>query len=216
MENAEKLAVVALAIAAYGVATFFFYRTMASRDFVRLPRRHRSKGGGMVRASTQFSLNVLLLPLLVVFWYAVLGVLLIAIADPVRSAQIGDILLIAGALVAATRLCAYISEDLARDLGKILPLTLLGVVLVGEQLPELNRLETSLREYDWEDSAALVYALTLIALEVALRVLYRTTRFVAGLLTRDTDDEPKDADHGAPERRNQEATPPTGQAPMER
>jgi hypothetical protein len=216
MKDVETLAVVTLAIAVYAVATYFFYRTMASRDFVRLRHQHRPEAGGKVRASAQFSLNVLLLPVLVVFWYAVLGLLLVVIADPARSTEIGDILLIAAALVAATRLCAYLREDLARDLGKILPLTLLGVVLVGEQLPELDRVETSLREYEWEESAVLTYGLTLVVLEVALRVLYRSTRFVMALLTRGPDEEPRETDHGADERGRQEATPSGGQAPSGR
>jgi hypothetical protein len=67
--DVEELAWTALAIALYAVATFFFYRMMANRDFVRL--RPDSENGAPVRASVQLLLNVLLLPILVVFWYAV-------------------------------------------------------------------------------------------------------------------------------------------------
>ena len=46
---AAVLAVVALAITVYGLATYFFYRSMASRDFVRLRRRRRPDSQTVMR-----------------------------------------------------------------------------------------------------------------------------------------------------------------------
>jgi hypothetical protein len=88
----------------------------------------------------------LIIPILLTFWTLVLAIILTLLspdADHSRNA------LIATSVVGSVRILSYWTEDLSRDVAKMLPFGVLGVFLVGDaqvQISEIKELLQSLEE----------------------------------------------------------------------
>ena len=109
---------------------------------------------------------VVIVPVLITFWTLVLAIILTLLspdADHARNA------LIATSVVGAVRILSYWTEDLSRDVAKMLPFGVLGVFLVGDaqvQVSEIEELLGSLKEI----ASSFISSLFLIAvLESILR-----------------------------------------------
>ena len=89
---------------------------------------------------------ILIIPILLTFWTLVLAIILTLLssdADHSRNA------LIATSVVGSVRILSYWTEDLSRDVAKMLPFGVLGVFLVGDaqvQVSEIRELLQSLEE----------------------------------------------------------------------
>jgi hypothetical protein len=88
--------------------------------------------------------------------------------------------LVSIALVSAIRVAAYYSEDLSRDLAKMLPFALLGIYLVDQSYFEFEvslELLKSVPEY-WR--LLVYYFAFIIALEFVLRILHNIVSLLRG------------------------------------
>ena len=162
-----------VAISVYSVFVFIFYRALAKRDLITLNLNHYSDNlSGRVRKYARTILFVLqyivVVPLLITFWTLVLAIILTLLspdADHSRNE------LIATSVVGAVRILSYWTEDLSRDVAKMLPFGVLGVFLVGDaqvQISEIKELFSGLNEI----ATSFISSLFLIAvLESILRSL---------------------------------------------
>tara|TARA_Y100000996_G_scaffold415418_1_gene410018 strand:- start:38143 stop:38901 length:759 start_codon:yes stop_codon:yes gene_type:complete len=162
-----------VAISVYSVFVFIFYRALAKRDLITLNLNHYSDNlSGRVRKYARTILFVLqyivVVPVLITFWTLVLAIILTLLspdADHSRNA------LIATSVVGAVRILSYWTEDLSRDVAKMLPFGVLGVFLVGDaqvQISEIKELFSGLNEI----ATSFISSLFLIAvLESILRSL---------------------------------------------
>lgn len=163
-----------IAIAAYSGFVFMFYRLLARRDILNLDlgKYERSMNG---RIKAFFHTGVWLLqyaiaiPLLIAFWTLVMAVILTLLADGNDHARNA---LIATSVVGSVRILAYWTEDLSRDVAKMLPFAVLGVFLVGStsvEVSEFNDLRNNLPEL----AASYFNSMVLLAiLETVLRIGY--------------------------------------------
>ena len=140
-----------VAISVYSVFVFIFYRALAKRDLITLNLNHYSDNlSGRVKKYTRTMIFVLqyivVVPVLITFWTLVLAIILTLLspdADHSRNA------LIATSVVGAVRILSYWTEDLSRDVAKMLPFGVLGVFLVGDaqvQISEIEELFNGLNE----------------------------------------------------------------------
>ena len=169
----EPVTVYIFGMAVYALFVFRFYRFVASRDMFELDlSRYQESRFRLVRAFLHFLMYVIkyiiMFPIFAFFWFAVLTVILSLLS---KEESFPDILLMALVTVGAIRVTSYLSEDLSRDLAKILPFAVLAIFIidasfftVGESLDVL----AEVRDYS-ED--ILYYLVFLIALEFALRLL---------------------------------------------
>ena len=166
-----------LGIVVYLVFIFEFYRFVARRDVFELRLRRYARGRlgrgitaveNALRVVLYLLEHVVVYPILITAWYLVFVVLLAFLA---RRLGIETLLLVAMAVVAAVRVTAYYSEDLSRDLAKMLPLALLGVVILegasSVVVDESLGLVASIGVH-WRQ--VLAYVLLLVPLELVLRV----------------------------------------------
>lgn len=80
---------------------------------------------------------LLTIPFLVVFWYvSLLSTLLIAASTPVA----GQIAMMAVAVIVATRFLAHLSRPTAHEVGKVIPIAVLGVIIIGNTSVDLEQL----------------------------------------------------------------------------
>ena len=140
-----------LAISAYSIFVFIFYRNLAKRDLITLNLdKYSNNLTGKIKKyikSIIFVIQyILIIPILLTFWTLVLAIILTLLssdADHSRNA------LIATSVVGSVRILSYWTEDLSRDVAKMLPFGVLGVFLVGDaqvQVSEIRELLQSLEE----------------------------------------------------------------------
>ena len=170
-----------IAIAVYSGFVFMFYRILAKKDLLTLDlSKYADDFGGKVKKYLRSMLFVVqyivVVPILIAFWTLVLAVILTLLSD---SSDHSRNALIATSVVGAVRILAYWTEDLSRDVAKMLPFAVLGVYLVSStsvQWSEFLELLESLPELAKSFFSSLVL---LAILETLLRIVSTLRRIRA-------------------------------------
>ena len=174
MQILGPVAVYVLGMVGYAVFVFKFYRFVASRDMFSLDlSRYEESRAGVVRRLLRLVMYlikyIVLFPAFAFFWFAVLTLILAFLS---REKSFTDILLISLATVSAIRVTAYYSEDLSRDLAKILPFAVLGIFLVDASFFDVNASLAVLREANLHRDTVFYYWVFLVLVEFALRFIF--------------------------------------------
>ncbi|MBC8281076.1 MAG: hypothetical protein H8E48_09855 [Chloroflexi bacterium] len=172
-DQLEPVAIYILGMALYALFIFKFYQFVASKDIFGLDvskyEQARFKAARVFLHLTLYVAKYLFIfPLVAFFWFAAITIMLSFLAS---DQDFREILLIAMAVVGTIRICAYITEDLSRDLAKMLPFGVLAFVII-----ELSSFDAAdsldvLKQADDNREAILYYLGFTIALELALRVI---------------------------------------------
>ena len=169
----EPVTVYVFGMAVYAAFVFRFYRFVAARDMFALDlSRYEESRHRWVRAFLHLVMYVvkyiLLFPVFAFFWFAVLTVILEFLA---KEQSFSNILLTALVTVGTIRVTAYVTEDLSRDLAKILPFAVLAISLIDPAFFAIeDSLDVLMEVRDYSENI-LYYLVFLIALEFALRLL---------------------------------------------
>ena len=173
--NAIKpIALYIIGMVVYAVFIFKFYRFVARRNILTLDlSAYNYAQHAFFKKIVHFFLYciayLLVMPILVFFWFLVLTALLVFLAE---NQPLGQVMLTAMALVGAVRVTSYYSEDLSRDLAKMLPFALLGVYIIKANAFSFSESVTVLKGLPslWE--TAIAYLVFIISLEVVMRILH--------------------------------------------
>ena len=168
------VAVYVLGMVGYAVFVFKFYRFVASRDMFALDlSRYEESRISMVRGFLHLVMYVVkyvvLFPAFAFFWFAVLTLILVFLS---KEKAFADVLLISLATVSAIRVTAYYSEDLSRDLAKILPFAVLGIFLIDASFFDIDGSMRVLREANMHRETIFYYWVFLVGVEFALRFIF--------------------------------------------
>jgi hypothetical protein len=126
----KSLAILVAAMVVYSVLIFNYYRFLARRDIVTFNvERYKDTGDKAITGFLNFLLTAVLYPFILCIWFVLLA-LILGFLGKNQSSE--TILLASIALISAVRVTAYYSEDLSRDLAKMLPFTLLGIFIVDQ------------------------------------------------------------------------------------
>ena len=167
-----------IAIAVYSGFVFMFYRVLAKKDLLTLDlSKYADDFGGKVKKylrSVLFVIQyVVIVPVLIAFWTLVLAVILTLLSDSTDHARNA---LIATSVVGAVRILAYWTEDLSRDVAKMLPFAVLGVYLVSSTSVQWNEFRELLESLP-ELAKSFFSSLVLLAiLETLLRIVSTLSR----------------------------------------
>ncbi len=111
---------------------------------------------------------IIILPFLILFWYIVFALMLLFFSENLSPE---NILLLSAAVVGSIRLLAYYKHEIAMDIAKLLPLTILGIALLNPKFLEISKFIESFRQIP-ELILSFGYALIfIISLEIVLRFL---------------------------------------------
>lgn len=124
-DELRTLAIYGIGIALYAAVVYTFYTSVARRRTV--PLQASAKPGWPGRMSRTLERG-LLFPLTSFVYFAFLAVSLMVLSK--ETTTTGNILLVAMAVVVGVRVAVYLSEGISNDLSKLVPLSLLGVLLV--------------------------------------------------------------------------------------
>ena len=162
-----------IAIAVYSGFVFMFYRVLAKKDLITLDlSKYADDFGGKIKKYLRSRLFVVqyivVIPILIAFWTLVLAAILTLLSnsdDHARNA------LIATAVVGAVRILAYWTEDLSRDVAKMLPFAVLGVFLVDSTSVKWSEFQELLSNLPQLAESFLSSLILLAILETLLRIV---------------------------------------------
>ena len=107
-------------IAIYSIIIYHFYRYIARRDCFKPSERKHSKVIGILKYLFVF-------PVIAMLFFIGFSFILIFLTNTI---EISQVLYTAFVLVVAIRITAYYTEDLSKDVAKMLPFAILGIFLV--------------------------------------------------------------------------------------
>jgi len=171
-QNFVSLFLWSLLLVIYAIFIWKFYRWIAKKDILQLNLARFDRSNHLVLAkiigSFMYFLEYLvILPLVVFLWFGIFTLFLMLLT---KSLELNTILVISVTVVAAIRMTAYYKEDLARDLAKLIPLTLLTVA-VSQGLFDFNKVIEQLKLIPTFLSDIWIYLIFIVLIEFLLRIL---------------------------------------------
>lgn len=178
----------AIIVVFYAWFIWKFYRFIATKNIIKLNLRKYNKVEHpfftkLVEGSLSFVEYIIILPFLIFFWFAVFTLFLIFLTE---GLEVKAILIISATIIAAIRLTSYIpryGEDLAKEIAKLLPFTLLAISITKPGFFDITRILAQIGEIPIFFSQVITYLLFIIILETVLRLF----EFVFSLIGLDDD-----------------------------
>jgi len=168
------LAFYTIIIVIYSIFIFKFYKFLARRNIIELNLNKYNKTEHpflyKFLASIFFLIEyIVIVPILVFFWFSILSVFLLLLS---KSQSVSQILIISAAIVAATRMTAYYSQELSKDLAKMFPFTVLAIFLLEPNFFSIEKLITRFSEIPSLLKNILGFLVFIAILEIAMRFLF--------------------------------------------
>jgi hypothetical protein len=149
-----------------------FYRFIATKNIFGLNLNKYNTSDNpfltkLLAGGFYFLEYIIILPFIIFFWFAIFTFFLILLTD---SLEVGAVLTIAAIIVAVVRMCCYYKEDLAKDLAKLLPFTLLAIALLNQGFFNFERIVGHLTALPSFLDKIIIYLAFIVALEIILRL----------------------------------------------
>ena len=159
-------------VAIYAILIFNLYRFMSRRDIFNLDfsKYEESRHAALVKTLHfifYVAKYILIFPLFAFFWF---GVLVVMVAILSKTKEVEDLLLIAMAVLTSVRVTSYYTEDLSRDIAKMLPFALLGIFLIDLRYFDFNTSTELLNRVGSEWKSIFYYWVFVVLLEFVLRI----------------------------------------------
>jgi hypothetical protein len=161
-----------LLIVAYSVFIYYFYIFQSKRDIIKLnlSKYNTAKHPFLDKlfASMLYILEfIVIMPVLSGAWFVFLSIFLVILS---KNQSLPEILMVSAALVASIRITAYFTEDLSKDLAKMLPIILLGLFILGENFFELDLFMQRIAEVPSLFYSIPLYLIFIFGIELLMRI----------------------------------------------
>ena len=168
----EPALIFTVGVAVYAIIIFNLYRFMSRRDifnldFSRFEERSRPGFRKTLHLIFYIAKYLLIFPLFAFFWF---GVLVVMVAFLSKTKEVNDLLLIAMAVLTSVRVTSYYTEDLSRDIAKMLPFALLGIFLIDLRYFDLSTSTELLNRAGSQWESIFYYWVFVVLLEFSLRI----------------------------------------------
>jgi len=163
LEGIIALFYLIIMIAIYSIVIYHFYRYVARRDCFKASKRKFTKTIGALK-------YIFLYPFVAMIFFMGFSLILISLTKDVYS--ISEIFSISFALIVAIRITAYYTEDLSKDVAKMLPFAILGVFLVDSTYFSISSVQDRISQLPNTENvnAIIVFLILIILVEWILRV----------------------------------------------
>lgn len=158
----QTLLIYGIGIAIYTALVFTFYQNISRRDPL-----HSHRGRGWWGKAVKHAETALTFPVLSFGYFALLSTSLFLMAKP--TTQTAQILLLSMAAVLGVRVTSHLSETMSNDIAKLLPLSLLAVVLVDPGYLSITSTFTRVGEAIMMAPVLAQYFVLFILVEAVLR-----------------------------------------------
>lgn len=152
------------------LAWYIYYKQLARRDLFEIPKLNlKLKFVSVIDRIIYFLKYLFIFPIYSFIWFLIFSFLLFLLS---KSRPVEDILFLGIIVVAATRIGAYVSEKLAEDMAKLLPLTLIAIFLLNPESITIKTITSSFPILMQQIPRVAKYLLFIIVLEWLLRTGY--------------------------------------------
>jgi hypothetical protein len=149
-----------ISIAIYSIIIWHFYRFIAKRNCFKISHRSYPKIIG-------FCKYFFLFPFVAIIFFLGFSFLLLFLT---RSNTVDIVLSTSFAIILAIRITSYYSEDLSKDVAKMLPFALLGIFLVDPSYFNFDATIANLNSLPQHANTFFVYIFMIIIVEWILRI----------------------------------------------
>jgi len=149
-----------VSIAIYAILIWHFYRFIAKRDIFKTSPKKHSK-------VIHFLKYFLLFPFIASIFFIGFSLMLLFLT---KNLELQAILSTSFAVIAAIRITAYYSEDLSKDLAKLLPFVLLGVFLIDPSYFSLEDIMNKINSLPQFLTLCIQSILLIVLIEWILRI----------------------------------------------
>jgi len=147
-------------IAIYAIVIYHFYRYIAKRDCFRPSKRKHTKTIGFLKYTFLF-------PFVAILFFIGFSLMFIFLTD---TEDISPILTTAFAIIIAIRITAYYTEELSKDVAKMLPFAILGIYLIKPTFFTLGYIINRAAQLPENINIVLQFILLIILVEWILRI----------------------------------------------
>lgn len=163
-----------LLLALFSLFTWFFYKSTAKRNIIKLELNKYNKSSHPIFKKFcamlfNFVEYVLIIPFLLLVWYAALSIVILIVAEQRR---IEEVLFLSAGLIGAIRILAYIKDEIAQDLAKLFPLAALTIFVLSPGSFKLETVLNQVREIPLLFSHIFSFVIVVLAIEIFLRAIY--------------------------------------------
>lgn len=152
----------AIAIAIYAIIIYKFYRYIARRDCFKPSEQKHSKTVGFLK-------YFFLFPFVAILYFMGFALMLLFLTD-IEELSVEIVLSTSFAIILAIRITAYYTEDLSKDLAKMLPFALLGIFLVSPSFFDMNAIMDNIKSLPDFALVAVRFIVFIIIIEWILRI----------------------------------------------
>ncbi|MDH3192517.1 MAG: hypothetical protein OEM18_07520 [Nitrosopumilus sp.] len=163
----------------YGIFVYHFYRFLSKRDIFSINIEKRiaegkfkssgKKASAAPRAAAFIATNFFIFPFVIFLWFIGYSSFMFML---VQNMPTSTIFLISSGLIIAIRISAYYSEELSRDIAKLLPFALLGIFLFNPQFYSFSDILSRLLEMPSFVIQIASFIILAMAVEIVLSILY--------------------------------------------
>lgn len=177
----SSLLLYTILIVIYSIFIWKFYKFMAERDIIKLNLKQytSSKHPGFEKFY-EILLSLLeyavILPFLVLFWFAVFSIFFLLLS---KGQSTEKILLVAAAIIASTRITAYMNMNLSRDIAKVFPFTLMVLFLLDPTFFSINSFFDKIIQIPNLFNHLLTFIIFIIAIELIMRLFYSLAMLIS-------------------------------------
>ena len=165
----EPLTIFVIGMIIYAVFIFKFYRFIGSRNVFKPISKNASWGRKILHGLDY----IFFYPIIAFFWFLIMSVLLAILSETVA---INNLFIAAMATIVTVRVISYYSEDLSRDVAKLVPMALLGLMLLDISKITIQAPITVISQLQNSAHILFYYFLFLVVIEFALRLVYFVRR----------------------------------------
>lgn len=172
------LALYMLSMAVYALFVWHFYRFISRREIIPIDYDKYGIDGKLspVRIIAYVIAHIFLFPLIIFVWFLVYSFFMFILA---KDMPIDVVILVAISIIGATRITSYYKEDLAKDVGKLLPFALLGIFLTSSAFYtdtsnffSLEEIQSKISIFPILLSRIVEFIIIIVGIEAILRTLF--------------------------------------------
>lgn len=174
---------IAITLTIYSIFIWYFYRFLARRDVLKLNLKKYNvyKHDALIKFfAVLFYIAEFLVvgPIVIFFWFTILSFSFIILA---KELDVGTVMLICAALISAIRITSYFNEGLAKELAKMVPFTMIAVVITTPDFWDLSTTISRISQLPVFFANSLYYLLFIFILESLLRLFFLPLQIAASV-----------------------------------
>ena len=165
--------ILAIIITLYALFIWKVYRIIAHKDILKLNlARYNQSEHPFFSKFFAFILYlieyIIILPFFIFFWFAVFALIIFVMLE---ESSVSTALNLAAAVIVAIRILAYHRKELAEELAKLFPLTVLVVFVTRAEITPLGSLVDAIVQLPQFLGSIAYYFLLIAAFELLMRIL---------------------------------------------